>query len=53
MRFNLTPSIEIETMQELDTALLDLASEGVDNDWIQTLRTRAEPHVLANALRNR
>lgn len=51
MRFNLTPSIEIETMQELDTALLDLESEGVDNDWIQTLRTRAEPHVLANALR--
>ena len=41
MTFNLTPTIKIETQEDLELALEGLAGEATP-EWIETLRVRGE-----------
>lgn len=44
MTFNLTPTIEIDSIEELDAAITELDGE-TDTEWLTLLRERAEAHL--------
>jgi predicted ABC-type ATPase len=45
MRFNLTPTIEIGTPDDLELAIESLRQEAVSEEWLDVLRSRAGKHL--------
>lgn len=44
MSFNLTPTITINSQEELDAAIVELSTE-TDSEWLAILRERGQRHL--------
>lgn len=53
MTFHLTPTITISTETDLESALTELAAEGVDESWLTVLRRSAERHLQPEEIETR